>query len=233
MERPSDEAETTPRLVRSLADDNVRAVSVHAGDAHSACVDEDGTLYVWGSNRYNQLGLGGKENHPRGGDAFVTTPTTVPRLPRVGSFACGGSFSVAANRHGAGLKSWGANGSGELGEGHDAGNESRAAPRAVDTSSVKGSADFVRVSAGWRHAAAIATDGGVYTWGWGGSAGQHHDDAFSTGGQLCLGVDNDFWEPFPVPDFTRRGDGGRRLLAAKDVSCGFNHTVVLVDDGAV
>jgi hypothetical protein len=45
-------------------------------------------------------------------------------------------------------------------------------------------------------------------------------------------VDNDFWEPFPVPDFTRRGDGGRRLLTAKDVSCGFNHTVVLVDDGA-
>ena len=68
----------------------------------------------------------------------------------------------------------------------------------------------------------MSSDGRVWTWGWGGSVGQHGDDADSTGGQLGLrNVQSDFWEPTRVESLTGK---------AKAVSCGFNHTVaVLVD----
>ena len=92
-----------------------------------------------------------------------------------------------------------------------------------------------RVSCGWKHAAAVTAEGQLYTWGWGGSAGTHFDDAFSTGGQLGLGNDGDFWEPAMVGGIGagttgRSGGGDEKKPRAVDVSCGFNHTVVLVEE---
>lgn len=60
--------------------------------------------------------------------------------------------------------------------------------------------------------------------------GTHYDDAFSTGGQLGLGNDGDFWEPALVGSLGPRSGSGGGTRRAVDISCGFNHTVVLVEE---
>src|SRR5207244_3924967 len=56
------------------------------------------------------------------------------------------------------LKAWGANEYGELGDGS---YTDRSAP--VDVSSVL--SNVMQVSAGWKHAVALTSDGKVWTWG--------------------------------------------------------------------
>jgi alpha-tubulin suppressor-like RCC1 family protein len=207
-----DTVEPAPRLVRGLAENGVEVASAAAGLAHSVCVDRTGHVHAWGQGRFNQLGMGAK-NAP----AFTTTPTRVPALGRVRQLAAGGNFTVAVGVDGQ-MVSWGANGNGELGLGNS--NDKRGdVPRPVHNTA---KASFLSASAGWRHAAAVSSDGRVWTWGWGGSVGQHGDDADSTGGQLGLrNGQSDFWEPTRVEGLMGK---------AKAVSCGFNHTVaVLVD----
>ena len=78
---------------------------------------------------------------------------------------------------------------------------------------------------GWRHAVCVAEDGRAFAWGWGGSAGQHGDDAYTAGGQLGVGDGQvDHWEPTAVVGL---GNAARAVRA----SCGFNHTVVVVEKG--
>ena len=236
----------TPRLIRALADSKITGLVPSVGLAHSLLLDNSGTMHVWGQGRFNQLGVGARMNV-----AWVETPasikfssknekenkenkkstdtnTPVPPNTTVKSLAAGGNFSVAVTETGK-LISWGANGNGECGGGaEDDGRRDR--PRYVKhPRDKKRPVVFENVSAGWRHACAVTTDGRVFSWGWGGSAGQHSDDAFTTGGQLGLGDGQcDFWEPTVVPGV---GNPGRvDAVFAKNVSCGFNHTVLIVSD---
>lgn len=71
------------------------AVQIATGEAHSAVLDRDGNVFVWGDNIYGQLGYTGGQ-----GKQFVDKPTplAVERLyaktdyaPRVTSIAAGGS----------------------------------------------------------------------------------------------------------------------------------------------
>jgi len=77
---------------------------------------------------------------------------------------------------------------------------------------------WTKIAAGWKHSAGIA-DGKLFSWGFGGSVGSHSDEQMSSGGQLGLGNEFDFWEPqyVPIPG------------EVKDVSLGFNHSLCLVD----
>ena len=236
----------TPQLIRALADSKITGLVPSVGLAHSLLLDNSGTMHVWGQGRFNQLGVGARMNV-----AWVETPasikfstknekenkenkkstdtnTPVPPNTTVKSLAAGGNFSVAVTETGK-LISWGANGNGECGGGaEDDGRRDR--PRYVKhPRDKKRPVVFENVSAGWRHACAVTTDGRVFSWGWGGSAGQHSDDAFTTGGQLGLGDGQcDFWEPTVVPGV---GNPGRvDAVFAKNVSCGFNHTVLIVSD---
>ena len=93
-----------------------------------------------------------------------------------------------------------------------------------------GAGRFVKIGAGWKHAAGVTAQGLLYTWGWGGSAGTHYDAAFSSGGQLGLNHDGDMWEPAMVEGIgTGSGSRGDKRRAI-DISCGYNHTVVLVEE---
>ena len=172
-----------------------------------------------GPARFNQLGLGADPNVPAN-VAFLATPRRVPGVGRVTSLAAGGNFTVAVAAEG--VVSWGANGNGELGSGARADGKSDRPRTAIQPPR---DARVTSVAAGWRHAVCVAEDGRAFAWGWGGSAGQHGDDAYTTGGQLGVGDGQvDHWEPTAVVGL----GGAARAVRA---SCGFNHTVVVVEMG--
>ena len=167
----------------------MRAVAASCGDALSLVLDASGTVHAFGQGRFNQLGVGAARNV-----AWLETPTIV-EIPAelsgggVARVEAGGNFNVAVTRDG-GLLSWGANGNGECGGGaEDDGRRDR--PRAVARPTdpkTRRSLAFQEVDAGWRHAAATTRDGRLFAWGWGGSAGQHWEDAFTTGGSSAWGT---------------------------------------------
>lgn len=91
---------------------------------------------------------------------------------------------------------------------------------------------LMQVACGWRHNAGVI-DGRLWTWGWGGSVGS--DSAVfpqhtSSGGQLGLGSEFDYWKPTAVEELV--DEEGRSLPAlhwsALSVSCGLNHTAAIV-----
>ena len=197
-------------------------------------LDASGTADAFGQGRFNQLGVGAARNV-----AWLETPTIV-EIPvelsggGVARVEAGGNFNVAVTRDG-GLLSWGANGNGECAAapkttGAGTGRE-RGAPDAPSRRRVGRSAARQEVDAGWRHARCDDADRRLFAWGWGGSAGQHWEDAFTTGGQLGVGDGQvDHWEPTRVPGI---GGGGGGAPRAKRVSCGFNHTAALVSDDPI
>ncbi|WP_025617523.1 Ig-like domain repeat protein [Salinispora cortesiana] len=97
-----------PLAVRLPADTTVAAVA--AGERHSLALTSAGALLAWGSNYEGQLGNG----------TIVSSGEPVPvRLPagvRVVAVAVGANHSVALTSTGS-LLAWGANNSGQLGNG--------------------------------------------------------------------------------------------------------------------
>lgn len=216
--------QSEPRLVRGLV--GVRAWTVQCGHQHSAAIDMDGQAYLWGSNRFSQLGLEKDQEQPH--------PTPVRQLPNIMSIALGGLHSVAVSGSGQVL-SWGANQNGLLGLG-------AAAEQSVPTPTPIPGVFGAHVTAGWKHNAAITPAGELLTWGWGGSAGSQsaYDSSASTGGQLGRGNESDCWVPTIVPEIAaadgrvvrqRDSEDGGATLAWRvlQVSAGFNHTTITVE----
>ena len=99
----------------------------------------------------------------------------------------------------------------------------------------------MQAAAGWKHSAAVSASGRLHTWGWGGSMGtttpmmkQH-----SSGGQLGLGNELDWWGPTRVQSIQdQQGavaqqhadtEAGKVLWLVKQVACGFNHTAAVLE----
>ncbi len=121
-----------------------RVVKVALGAQTSAAITEDGSLWMWGSNDYGQVGDG----------------TTIDRLIPVKVMDGVSAVSLGAN-HSAALKSdgtlwtWGSNYFGQLGDGL---NTDMHSPICVMS-------DVTQVSLGWYHSAAIKKDGSLWLWG--------------------------------------------------------------------
>jgi len=98
-----------PTKIRSLRDKKVAQVS--AGDYHSACITEDGELYIWGLGSDGQIGNGTTKLHN-------ITPCLVESLKgkKIMQVACGGSHTGAIDEHGQ-LYMWGKGRDGQLGRG--------------------------------------------------------------------------------------------------------------------
>ena len=122
--------------------------------AHSAALRADGSLWTWGWNGYGQLG----DNTVNIGNTVANknTPTRIAWDKKFIAVAAG-SHSTYAIRTDGSLWSWGANVSGELGNG------------TVTESHVPAQAgaalDWRSVTAGWNFAMAIKNDGSLWAWG--------------------------------------------------------------------
>jgi alpha-tubulin suppressor-like RCC1 family protein len=138
---------STPVEVAGLGG-GVKAVAL--GWGHTCAVTLEGAVKCWGYNKNGELG--------NGSTADSGTPVDVQGLGSgVTAIAAGDDHTCAVTAEG-GLKCWGYNKYGQLGDGS---TESSAVP--VDVAGVSGGA--VGVAAGWGHTCLLTVRGGVMCWG--------------------------------------------------------------------
>lgn len=138
-------ARATPAMVNGLSN----VLSIQAGNLHGVALKSDGTVWSWGHNAYGELG-----------DGSVTDRTTP-----VQSLGLSGIKAISSRfYHGLALKddgslwAWGHNGNGQLGDG-------TTISRNLGAVAIKGPGTVVAMAAGFKHSAAVDSQGGVWTWG--------------------------------------------------------------------
>lgn len=177
-----------PQVVTSLWPTAIIALS--AGDSHSAVLSACGEIFCFGSRRYGQIGQ--PEFSPK---VCAVRPVRVNMMRTKDAdgdvamrgeeeedeerlwfvdVACGGTHTVALRNDGV-VVAWGQGGHGQVGHRSTA---NAYAPVVVRPSGEDADMNFVSVSAGSRHSAAISEDGRPFLWG-DGSLGQVGDGTVS------------------------------------------------------
>jgi alpha-tubulin suppressor-like RCC1 family protein len=128
---------------------------VSSGDAHTAAIKTDGTLWTWGLAFSGRLGNGTTIGN-------ISTPvTTFAGGTNWKQVSSGFSHTAAIKTDGT-LWTWGSGGNGRLG---DATLTNKLTP----VTTFAGGTNWKQVSSGFSHTAAIKTDGTLWTWGSGGN----------------------------------------------------------------
>ena len=129
------------------------AISVAAGGSHTCAVTSGGRVKCWGWNGYGQLGDGTTDSR--------TTPMDVSGLASGVIGVAAGRYHTCAVTAGGGVKCWGSNGRGQLGDGT---TTDRLTP--VDVSGL--GSGVSALAAGAEHTCAVTAGGGVKCWGYNG-----------------------------------------------------------------
>jgi alpha-tubulin suppressor-like RCC1 family protein len=125
--------------------------SVSCGLNHSAAIKTDGTLWTWGDNNPEGLGI----NQSTSDRSFPVT--TFAGGTDWKSVACGTAFTVAIKTNGT-LWTWGSGSDGRLGV-----NDTT--QRNTPVTTFAGGTTWKSVACGWDHVVAIKTDGSLWIWG--------------------------------------------------------------------
>jgi YD repeat-containing protein len=134
---------------------NWKQVSVSTG-SHTAAIKTDGTLWTWGVNVHGQLGdgTGGVDKPIRSSPGTTAGGGTNWKQVSVGTYA-----SAAVKTDGT-LWTWGYNTYGQLGDG-------TTTDRSSPVTTAGGGTNWKQVSMGYiTRAAAVKTDGTLWTWGY-------------------------------------------------------------------
>jgi alpha-tubulin suppressor-like RCC1 family protein len=185
---------SAPVAVTGLTN-GVKAIT--AGWRHSCAITSMGGIQCWGNNHDGQIGDGSELDRR-------TPQDVVGLLTRVTAIAAGERHTCAVTTAG-GVKCWGNNHDGELGDGT---KKDRVTP--VDVTGLTNG--VTALAAGWRHTCALTTAGGVKCWG------NNHD------GQLGNGTFNDSSSPGDVAGLT----SGVTAIGAR-----WRHTCALTSAGGV
>jgi alpha-tubulin suppressor-like RCC1 family protein len=182
-------------------------VAISAGEDHSVTLNDDGSVWTFGSNIYGQLGntdLAGANGTIAN---FSLTPTRVAGLTNI--------TAIAASNHTVALKidgtvfTFGNNVMGALGRATDNDDfKSTATPTQVPLLR-----NVIAIAAARYNTVVLKTDGTVWTFG------------SNEAGQLGYSTENQWWGELP-----RQVPGLNRITA---VAAGANHTIALRQDGTV
>lgn len=222
--------------------------AVAAGGYHTCAVTDAGGVKCWGGNAYGQLGDGSSTQRH--------TPVDVVGLTAdVKAITAGGPYTCALTTAG-GVKCWGRNYAGQLGDGTET-------PSNIPVEVVGLTSGVKAIAGGGHHSCALTEVGGIKCWGSNDSrqvgdgttrdrhrpvdvvgltrgvravaTGEHHTCAITeAGGVKCWG-DNDSGQ---LGDGTKKERGipvdvvglasGAQMIAA-----GGNHTCILTNEGGV
>ena len=182
---------------------NSGVTNIAAGWGHTCALLADGGVKCWGNNQYWQLGDGTRTN-------YRSTPVGVSGLSSgVGAIAAGDEHTCALLTNG-GVKCWGWNSDGQLGDGTIT---SHWTP--VDVSGLGGG--VTAIAAGGGHTCALLDGGGVKCWG--------HNNR----GQLGDGTTTNRSTPVAVSGL----NSGVAAIAAGGSRLDGAHTCALLDGGGV
>ncbi|WP_169928959.1 hypothetical protein [Macromonas bipunctata] len=179
----------------AVADLTSGVASISTGEYHTCALTMAGGVKCWGANWDGQLG------NPSYADSSV--PVAVADLTSGVASISGGSKHTCALTKAGGVKCWGRNTHGQLGDGS---TTDSSVPVAV----VGLTSGLASVSTGEYHTCAITTAGGVKCWGW-------NED-----GQLGDGSTTDSSVPVAVADLTS---------GVASISGGYHHTCVVTTAG--
>lgn len=151
-----DETTTDRRTPARVSGLNDGVFAVDAGAFHTCAVTQTGGLKCWGLNDRNQLGVPTTELCTY--EPCSTFPLDVPGLTSGVYGAAAGIEHTCVLTITGGLKCWGSNDRGQLGDGTQT---QRSAP--VDVSGLASS--VIAIAAGGSHTCALTATGGVKCWG--------------------------------------------------------------------
>ncbi|XP_054447552.1 LOW QUALITY PROTEIN: probable E3 ubiquitin-protein ligase HERC6 [Pteronotus mesoamericanus] len=192
-----------PEPVKAL--ETLQVVLVSCGKEHSLAVCHKGRVFAWGAGSEGQLGI---EEFKE----IIFTPKKIKTLSdiKIIQVSCGDYHSLALSEDGH-VFSWGKNSHGQLGLGKDF--PSQASPQRVR--SLAG-IPLAQVAAGGAHSFALSLSGTSFGWG------------NNNAGQLALRGHN-----VPVQSYKPRSVSELKSLDVIYISCGYEHTAVLTQDGKV
>eukprot|EP01024_Parvocaulis_polyphysoides_P009012 TRINITY_DN12734_c0_g1_i1.p1 TRINITY_DN12734_c0_g1~~TRINITY_DN12734_c0_g1_i1.p1 ORF type:complete len:379 (-),score=26.38 TRINITY_DN12734_c0_g1_i1:202-1338(-) len=173
-----------PTKVKGLEGIQLRQIS--CGWRHNLALSTEGVIYVWGWNKYGQLGVA--DNNDRS--------TAVPITSGIGQtqvISGGWRYSMSVDQNGD-IYAWGWNKFGQLGLGHC---EACNTPQKV--SSMEG-CNIELLACGWRHSMAVSRNGDFYVWGRG------------SYGRLGLGDEADRMMPTQMEYLTRSNLTNENLI---------------------
>ena len=226
--------------------DSIRSVAYHA-----AALKTDGTLWTWGYNTTGELGL--EDTNDR------SSPEQVGALTDW-SYVAGGYYHLSAVKTDGTLWTWGGNNAGQLGLGDEGSGTDRSSPEQVGSLTNWSDASGA-VSGGYYSAAAIKTDGTLWSWGrntegqlgqedaadrsspeqvgtetnWSFLAcGRYHTITIKTNGTLWAWGNNEDGQ-LGLGDEAWRSSPEQvgSLTNWSSVSCGYYHTTALKTDGTL
>jgi len=123
---------------------------VSCGNAHTAAIKTDGTLWTYGQTAAGQLGINSTTQK-------ITPVTTFAGGTNWSQVSCGFNQTAAVKTDGT-LWTWGTNTSGQVGD-------NTIINRSTPVTTFAGGTTWSQVAGGTSHTAAIKTDGTLWTWG--------------------------------------------------------------------
>eukprot|EP00804_Cyclotella_cryptica_P022038 CCRYP_000979-RA/>CCRYP_000979-RA protein AED:0.10 eAED:0.10 QI:261/1/1/1/1/1/2/1229/354 len=150
---------STPTIVNSLIEDGCFASDVHCGEYSMTVLTTEGEVLTCGSGSYGRLG------NLETIDQLYLEPVELIAAEDTVQIAGGFAFSLALNKGGI-IHAWGRNNEGQLGTGMGLAVDMYAMesiPRPIE-GDLEGR-KVTRIAAGYTHAAAVTSNGELFTWG--------------------------------------------------------------------